>query len=163
MKVLFLDLDGVVNIFEGPGATHLKRTGVYFEEFLVKRLNRLFEEVPDLHIVMSSSWRVGDFEFAVEHLKDLGAEFCDRFIGATPVITSIRAYSMGSDCRAAEILKWVEDNNPSKWIAVDDYPYGLITKGNPLLEEHKVVLTDNRTGISEAQIDFLIDFFKDNK
>jgi hypothetical protein len=169
-KLLFLDLDGVLNIEQGAKATHLKKSegliSLYFEQHLVKRLNKLFEIHPDIDVVMSSSWRVGEFLFALEELKNLGANFHEKFVGATPVIKGGMYSSCYSNNRGEEILSYLKDNfgenfNDSvKWIAIDDVATGLIDSGLVLIPENNAVITDPFKGIQADDVNKLINFFK---
>lgn len=52
MKVLFLDIDGVLNNFKD------RNFGEKFSEVSCHNLNTIVERVPDLKIVISSAWRI---------------------------------------------------------------------------------------------------------
>lgn len=64
MKVLFLDFDGVINTFRNSN-----EDGEIFSAVCCKNLNKLLSEVPDLKIVVSSSWRHGGLEYVKKVLK----------------------------------------------------------------------------------------------
>jgi hypothetical protein len=54
MKVCYLDFDGTINNFH----THSNSTGTDFSATACTNLNKLLNSVPDLKIVVSSSWRM---------------------------------------------------------------------------------------------------------
>jgi hypothetical protein len=57
MKILFLDIDGVLNSKNFWIECDLKKIkNVYFDPILVKKINFILDEIPDLKIVVSSLW-----------------------------------------------------------------------------------------------------------
>ena len=68
MKVLFLDIDGVLNNFT---AHNFKDK---FSEPACKNLNTLLQDVPDLSIVISSSWRHRGLDKMKEVLEKNGID-----------------------------------------------------------------------------------------
>ncbi len=74
MKVIFLDVDGVLN--NDATSTRTKQGAEFVDDFLIERLKRLIDET-DAAVVMSSSWRYGrnckshnaDFNELIEKLK----------------------------------------------------------------------------------------------
>lgn len=99
MKVLMLDLDGVL-IINGK-----------FSQAAVKNLNKLLKKVPDLKIVISSSWRHKGLKFVKDLLNTNGIDE-DRIVGATD--------STKRDDRGHHIERWVEDNEPDSFAILDD-------------------------------------------
>lgn len=157
MKLLFLDIDGVLN-------THQKMANGYrpIQFTKINLLNKLLDQFPDLQIVLSSSWR--------DHLKCVdaievflcfhGLNCNDRVHGFTerdelthdgplPEFGDIKAWSkLALNLRANQILKYVDEHKPDKWVVLDDLPLSIdnLVKVNPrlgLIEDHieKVVDT----------------------
>lgn len=113
MKVLFLDVDGVLNSREGflrdkPG------TYIYWTDECAKLLASILERHPDVNIVISSTWRI-------RHMPDILRFFCDygmdpnRIIGETP-----RKSRFGEE-RGHEIQNWLDEHpEVTKFVIVDD-------------------------------------------
>lgn len=76
MKVVFLDLDGVI-VPLGKASLSDKAIAK-----AVKNFNHLLKEVPDLKIVISSSWRHHGISYCKRFLEGLGIN-PDRVVGAT--------------------------------------------------------------------------------
>jgi hypothetical protein len=130
MKLLFLDFDGCLNSVQSDvyfwWKTKDRKSYVPgFEELCPvasSNLNHLLEEIPELRIVISSSWRkffpLEDFEpkmkYAVPAIEG-------RIIGQTPRLLPAKM-SMAFPPRGHEIYKWLEDNNhlQTPFIVVDD-------------------------------------------
>ena len=102
MRVLFLDIDGVMN--SQASAIYWNRKGLdnggfskrhgAFCPIAVSNLTYLLEEVPDLKIVVSSTWRLGETtESMREILKELAGVDPERVIGLTP---SMRDFGLES-------------------------------------------------------------------
>jgi len=85
--VIFLDIDGVVNINSPSYYTNTyKNDGsvMYIEPHLVQRLNWLLERV-EANIVISSSWR-HDMQDLKEQLEKAGFKYWNRVEGKTTVL-----------------------------------------------------------------------------
>jgi hypothetical protein len=120
--IIFLDIDGVLATVKQYGLTHNSKSwiqdyNVYpFDKKCVETFNEILEKT-NAEIVLSSDWRI---HFKLEELTDI---FTINGVIRTPVdITPFHPTSMSfyQKNRAGEILKYVEDNNVSKWIAIDD-------------------------------------------
>ncbi len=120
MKILFMDCDGVLNSAQSAHFFHrerqkakagdpafldaLGRRALREEEFCpiaVSNLLYILEEVPDLEIVVSSTWRMGR---TLEELKTLFGKIGvdpKRVIGKTPAL-------YGKE-RGIEIQAWLDD------------------------------------------------------
>lgn len=107
MEAIFLDFEGVLNITEGTNLTRLKE--FYFEPKLVKNLNYLLKQNPDLKIIVTSSWRK-NLEYAIDQLNKVGFSFRERIIGSTE--------DLGH--RGKEILKALKSFNIKKYLVIDD-------------------------------------------
>lgn len=133
-KVLFLDIDGVLNgydIFQSKRPYPLSE----FNEEKVNILNSLFEEIPDLKLVLSSSWRFFD-----------GIENIVKASGISKELFSITPYSEKS--RGDEIKQWIKDfNKPCIYCIVDDI--------DDFYDDQKdsIVFTNPNIGITEKDVE----------
>jgi hypothetical protein len=129
MKVIFLDVDGVLNTgrwikeqYEKTGKPH----SCYYSEFdplCLQNLKELINE-SNAYIVISSTWRLGNHETdegwiaLMQRLNSIGVE--DNVIGYTPDLS--RKYNSFC-CRGHEIQKWLNDNvnkNIESFVILDD-------------------------------------------
>lgn len=111
MKVLFLDIDGVLNSV-GFRPENPKGVRDWLNEENVRRL-RLLVESTGARIVVSSSWRLTTLvEELSSALESKGARV--EIVGVTP--------SLGPGSRAAEIAAWLASppEPVEAWIALDD-------------------------------------------
>lgn len=122
MKVLFLDIDGVLNhenhykwLMETDEPTPLQRVYPYseFNPVSCQILNKIIEET-GCKIVLSSSWRLDGIHrmnilfkhFGLPQIHDITPSLCERF---------------GSLCRGKEIDKWLSEHpEVTKYVIVDD-------------------------------------------
>jgi HAD domain in Swiss Army Knife RNA repair proteins len=163
MKILFLDCDGVLNskqhfmMCEGlppvPGADTLSDADLFHMKRNVNpnnmwALGYVLGKLPDLKVVVSSSWRN---HYALESFRDLFKIFGldgERIIGKTP--------QKFSSERAHEIREWLSNNIAvtvaegglvrGEWLAVDDhviFDLGDQDKANELLTDGWVGFTMN--------------------
>ena len=120
MKVLFLDIDNVLNR-DGTKEKFCEFDGL--DKALLERfLHWKNTAQPDLKIVLSSSWRIpcpfGDF---MKHLNDNGITWID----VTP--------NLGGVDRGLEILAWLKDHpEVTQWAVLDDLQVGHV--GNRLVQ-----------------------------
>jgi len=127
-KIIFLDLDGVVNAEDGPYRT-ITFLNKYFDPALVNNLNMLFSEVPDLKFVLSSTWRE-DMESCKLALEDAGFEYWERLCGTT---------STGGDRHRGErILEWLKDNGEVDYLVIDDKMRNI----RPYISPERLIETD---------------------
>ena len=168
MNILFLDVDGVLNSkqhflatkdIKTPPADTLNDADL----FTMKRdtnknnmwcLEYILDNVPDLKIVISSSWRNHyDIESFKELFKIYGLDG-NRIIGKTP--------KRFSSERVHEIHMWLDDfindkENPMpRWIALDDHKIFELHSAEELNE----VLTDNWVGLTLPDAFKVIKHFK---
>lgn len=141
MKVIFLDHDGVICLMDNWGSRR-KKINKYQAEFgdveipvefrlddfdkkSINVLNRILRET-GAEIVVSSDWK--------NHatLDEMSQLYLKSGIFKTPIDYTPntsdfdpqhRVYlwrGLNAEARAVEINKWVADNKPEKWVAVDD-------------------------------------------
>lgn len=121
MKIIFLDIDGVLN-FNG---CRNRVDGFYFvNDSKIKLLKKIIDKT-DAKIVLSSTWRLGWFECEQGidsldtslfiRLKEKLREYGIEFISKTPI--------SNSGYRGEEIDQWLNDWNGEKissFIIIDD-------------------------------------------
>lgn len=129
MKVLFLDIDGVINSYDNIH-TRLKQFrenkipnrdqfGALFDKKCIKYLDLIIKET-NCKIVISSSWR----RVGLKKMKEMWItrELPGEIIDITPkrIRTEILAKFKGGITRGSEIQQWIEDNHPYSYCIVDD-------------------------------------------
>jgi len=100
MKIIFLDIDGVLNNYSTPGEC------LCWESSLVKILKRVIRET-GAEIVLSSTWRKIE-----RHCDIITDDMQINYIGRTPSLYKKRGI---------EIQAWLDDNpGVEKFIILDD-------------------------------------------
>jgi len=127
MRVLFLDIDGVLNSIASRGFWHrFERPSTFVphddfkqsqsEEFCpisLENLKYICREIGDLKIIISSTWRKGHTDLARMKGWFPGSIIAERIIGKTP-------YMPGSE-RGKEIGCWlIEHPEVTRFAVVDD-------------------------------------------
>lgn len=154
MKVLFLDIDGVLNhekhyqwLHYSGEATSFQKTHPYcnFNPVSVKLLNKIIDET-GCEIVLSSSWRFDGITKINNIFDKVGIKH--KIIDVTP--------SLGSLCRGKEIDKWLSEHpEVTKYVIVDD---------DTDMEEHQLdffVNTDaNEDGLNKNLTNKIIELLK---
>ena len=130
MKIIFLDMDGVVNNpREGRGRTLSTKA--------VELLNKL-TEISGANIVISSSWRfTGPLIVIIDKLKEYGFRYPERVIGCTALLEN--------RCRGDEIKLWLKQVPVESFVILDDcddmgnlFPNLVKTDHILLMQEHDV-------------------------
>lgn len=129
MKVLFLDIDGVLNSeryhhsYEWKNISSKINNGEqkYSPHFLIDKksievLNNLIKSMPDLSIIISSTWkRYGRYEQTKKYLVQNEFQFESQIIDCTPELNSLKY------CRGDEIQLWLNKHlDVSNYCIVDD-------------------------------------------
>ena len=75
---MFLDFDGVINVFCEPGSPEYEKAVNngdfdFADRDIVKRLNRFYHDYP-VRVVISSSWRYGGLDYCREYLLKAGMD-----------------------------------------------------------------------------------------
>ncbi len=118
MKIIFLDIDGVLNTAENfvegnlPSNPTMEEINLsMLDERLIKNLNTIIEET-GAKVVVSSTWRMGR---SIEELKCLLDKkgFVGEIIGKTPIL---------NDDRGIEIQKFIDESsfNIDSFTILDD-------------------------------------------
>lgn len=165
MNILFLDFDGVLNSKqhilaikgkEIPGQDNPDEADLECMKFNTNSnniwcLKYIMDKVPDLKIVLSTSWRN---HFDMEQFKELFKFYGldgKRIIGKTPKKFSSERHS--------EIGWWLEDNNfIGRWIALDDHPIYNLDDSN----KYNEILTDPWVGLTMNDAFIIIKRFNPN-
>jgi hypothetical protein len=145
---LFLDIDDVMvtsrqYFFSKPNPTY---NGMPFDPKCVKVLNEIIEKTNPI-IILSSDWKL---HFNFIQLNEIFKEN-----GVNSEITDITSDLWGDkfknlnqldECRATEILKFVEDHKILKFVAVDDLNL------KPWLPDNFVWCTQSNEGIKQSGV-----------
>lgn len=157
MKVIFLDIDGVL-INRASFLSPLKVMGVRAapDPACVDRLNRIVRET-GAHIVLSSTWRYGLKAVECrELLSDWGV--MGKVIGPTPRLMKPKQFSGQvievSATRGAEIAKWLETEGERH--GVDSF---VILDDDSDMDEltRHLILTQFEAGLTSADADRAIE------
>ena len=139
MKILFLDVDGVLNSFAPPNEHSIYWENSYcypFNDISVSLIKRLVEECK-LTIVLSSSWRLlkEDLDSIERFLRTYGMVIFDE----TPIIRDSKKY-----VRGREIQMWLDKN---KTLGITDFI--IIDDDNDMGElSDKLILTKGSKGFT---------------
>lgn len=158
MKVLFLDIDGVLNPHERMATGYC---GICRER--AGHLNRILATVPDAHIVISSAWRymilngsmtLRGFEFLLLihgvccHGRLHGHTCADGDICEEPPHDDMEAWrEIGLAMRAGQISRYVAEHGVVRFAVLDDLP----------IDVPNLVLTQSGIGLTAAEADKVIE------
>lgn len=131
MKVLFLDIDGVLNSMDNARALYnlweLDNTiksrdtyGTLFDERCVRWLTLIIKKT-DCKIVISSTWRFSGLQIMKDLWKDRNLP--GEIIDITPTTQNeelINLYAEPSADRGYEIQEWLDNNKYDSYCIVDD-------------------------------------------
>jgi hypothetical protein len=107
MKVIFLDIDGVLNSAE------TMKEGIHLDNKKVVLLNNIIKET-GAKVVISSSWRIGSTVKEIQkQLRLAGLRKYPNIIGFTP--------NPKTGFRGDDIERWLQDNKEvTQYVIVDD-------------------------------------------
>lgn len=161
MNIIFLDIDGVLNMYGSSSRTFMKPYGQHIEPHLVCRLNYICEQVNDLKIVISSSWR-SDMEDLKLQLEEQGFKYWDLVIGKTP-----QAYNNGiglcRSFRGEQIKHWLVTKNQwlnARYLVIDDECIDICGKYCDLIPEENTIQIDMNEGMMHKDAIEIIKYFK---
>jgi hypothetical protein len=120
MKIIFLDIDGVMSTAQCWGKGSDNEWGAYmFDPKCVKVLNEILKET-DADIILSSDWKhhytLHEMKCIFTHNKVIKGP-----VGFTPALPTNGMDLEGG--RVNEIKLWIKNNawkNDTKWVAIDD-------------------------------------------
>jgi HAD domain in Swiss Army Knife RNA repair proteins len=137
MKILFLDIDGVVN-----STTSGRRNHRLIEPHLAFIVRRIAIAIPDLKVVLSSSWR------CLDNGREIVEKKIIRCFDVTPILHDLDL------SRGHEIQAWLQEHpEVEKYAIIDDDDHML---------EHQMVnffQTSRRTGITPEVGDRVVAHF----
>jgi len=144
--VIFLDIDGVLNThnylkeLESSGYPKSDVFGPIFNPLCVDTLREIIDEVPDVGLVISSSWRIR----GMKHLRELWKvrNLPGELIDTTPIIQGKVQARLGDENaltvpedvytpRGVEIAWWVHQYRSwgfKKYCIIDDDPDMILTQ-----------------------------------
>lgn len=173
-KILFLDFDGVLNnvgFFLSPdfkGAGMLLGVKETFKNHMdihnVRLLNYILKEVPELEIIISSSWgmayRLPEIRKGLKY-AGLKKEYAKRVIGITP--RKMSSYRCNEVVWAVRDL--IEEGwKCEKWLTLDDHHIFPDTaragKGDIFDESHREIRTSKLHGLTIGDAWQIIRYFK---
>lgn len=160
-KILFLDIDGVLNtaLWYGPKDNKAPRDkwGYTFDPMSVANLKRIVDET-GADIVISSSWKC----IGLSELQKMwkSRKLPGRIIDITPDIMTdedmldidLDLIDPGKSC-GDEIKKWLsrQENQVSHYAIIDDM-YEMLPE-----QQDNLVMTDSETGITDEDADRIIE------
>ena len=167
MKILFLDIDGVLNMF-GESFRSFKRDSNPLEDILIRRLEYILENVPNLNVVISSSWRQDEL---ISSLLKYEFKYINRIIGRTPRAyqdgfnENTKTYIVKRSNRGEQIAAYLdeikEETNIIKYLVIDDEIYDIVERSEPCIPIEHVFEIDMNEGLSNKDVLLCIDYFND--
>lgn len=149
MKIIFLDIDGVLNN-EDSDLVYLDESSIlaggFFCPELVEKLNTILQQT-GAKIVLSSTWRLGlNIEQANTLMKELGVN--GEVVGITP--SKENNYTF----RGNEIYKWIRDNESlvGKYYEYTDYL--ILDDDSDMLywQRNNFVQTNGLKGLTDSNV-----------
>lgn len=154
MRVVFLDIDGVLNSLTFMRDLHNRSPDPalgppdfrhQIDDTAVLRLNRLLEATGAV-VVISSSWRrIVDLDELWQILKSHGFEGC--IVGTTPDLSYLERAATRMLPRGDEIAHWLAHSPRAvhAFVILDD-----VSNMGEL--SHRLVLTDDRVGLTDDDV-----------
>jgi hypothetical protein len=117
-KIIFLDIDGVLNVIPQGRDKY----GAIFHKHFVENLEQIIDET-DAKIVISSSWRHDGLQAMKDMWRDrnLPGEVIDitKFTASEYIVELYSDLPKGTE-RGYEIQEWIHVNKPDKYVILDD-------------------------------------------
>ena len=133
MKVIFLDIDGVLNCRQTPNP---RKFPYVIDQELLGRFNQLLQQT-GASVVLSSTWRYDPA--GIFSAKHYGVPFID----VTP--------DMPGDARSEEIVAWL-------WNHPEVTRYAVIDDEDDELDELPLFQPSSRTGLTEKIVEGVTDY-----
>lgn len=135
-KIIFLDVDGVLNNIETNAKTPNGFTGVMDSK--VKLLSSLVQAT-GADVVLTSDWRLvedADYDYLIKKLRYHGNI---KIAGKTP--------DLGWENRGKEIMAYLDGHPADLWVVLDDNIFDDFN----LVKDH-LIITDPDDGLTEGNI-----------
>ena len=153
MKLIFLDIDGVLNY---EGYERLTRSGTRFvDPVLIKRLKKIIDRT-GAKVVLSSTWRRGIYDMREGLTNTVDALDAEELFAELNRY-GVEIFDMTPMCgfipRAEEIMRYLDGWNGEaveQFAILDDFPLMSPYESN-------FICTDCFTGLSEADVDAAIE------
>lgn len=157
MRVIFLDIDGVLNSSQSAAYWYRRYkngTASRMNAFMTvcpiaySNLQTILEKLPDLQIVLSSTWRLQpDY---LDKLRDAGIEpdILSKIIDRTPQLQE----------RGEEIRMWLNDHPVDDFVIIDDDVFDLCE----FREDARFIQTSTSLGLTLYQVERVVNYFKRN-
>lgn len=160
MKVIFLDIDGVLNCRTSKSYCHDDECGLItgIDSDKVKRLAKIVEAT-NAKIVLSSDWRVG-WEKYYTTRKPSHAKYLDNHLKKKGNLTIFdkTPLSHGGYWRGEEILTYLRSHpDITNYVILDDIFFEDFSIKE--IEEH-LVLTNAEVGLADADVDRAINILR---
>jgi len=142
-RVIFLDVDGVLNTYGTPSSS--LANWKYIEEDLTKNLEYIIDKT-DADIVISSSW----CEEAIELLKTVDFKHIGKVVGVTP---------RQKRWRGEQIMQWIEENadiNNIAFVVIDDEDFDICGEACSVIPEERFVQTSFKEGLIKEKAEEVI-------
>lgn len=119
MKIIFLDIDGVLNVIEQG----YDKYGAIFHSNFIDNLRKIIKET-DAKIIISSSWKGSGLQFLLDMWKD--RNYPGEIIGITPFCSDLINLGLFQHhdevCRGDEIQYFLDNTKLqiSQYVIIDD-------------------------------------------
>lgn len=156
-KILFLDIDGVLNYNQYYIRGRRDATYPLSEicPIAIDNLNKIVAET-GCKVVISSTWRHSGIDYCRNVLKECGC--IAEIIDITPSLDRVGEWAI----RGNEILKWLHDNKLYKYnqYEVADHDYAILDDDTDMLyqQRHNFFKCNPDTGLTEDITGRIIQF-----
>jgi hypothetical protein len=151
MKVIFLDIDGVLNSVE---TSEVFQGFVGIDDKLVSKLRKIVRAT-GAKIVLSSSWKY-DWEPREKHLQNKYGDYLDEKLKKHSLKAIDKTREADSDKRGEGIIEWVGTHEVDSFIILDDEWYDFKELGL----QSRVIKTefyDENGGLTDDHVELAIE------
>jgi hypothetical protein len=146
MKVIFLDVDGVLNCIESKS-----RQGCYIgiDDIRVKRLKEIVDKT-GARIVLTSTWKLG-WEVTDKECMKEGGKYLDRKMKRQNLTILDKTYDQGWN-RGFGITHYLNTHDVGTWVVLDDEIFKDYEAEGILPHLVKTNFYDENGGIQEEHV-----------